>query len=270
MSYILEALRRAERERTLGQAPGSETLSVVTAQPSRRDRRFLIVLASATAVLAAAVAIAMIVDLTRQTTPPPTPLPQPQSEHTADAGAAVAPDDVGGTTAADEPVPVFEDDAALASLDDIAAPFAARPATASTPVLRPAAASAATADAAADVPEADFGGETPESLSPAAATSAYAEEAPSASPIQEIEPEDVPRAPPLLRDMPPAFRARFPALALQVHVYDEAPEKRWLMIDNRRYRESGTLESGPTIVEITPDGVIFELQGERVLWPLVR
>ena len=122
----------------------------------------------------------------------------------------------------------------------------------------------------AEVPEVDVAGRTPESLPSPALTSAYAEEATSVPPSHAIDSASVPNAPPLLRDMPPAFRARFPALTLQVHVYDEDPEKRWVMIDNRRYRESGTLENGPTIVEITPDGVIFELQGEQVLWPLVR
>lgn len=265
MSYILEALRRAERERTLGQAPGSETLSVATGQPSRRDRRLLIVLASATAVLAAAVVIAMIVDRSGRSTPAPTQLPQSQSGQAVSAGAAAAPESVGGTTAPDEPVPVFEDDAALASLDDIAAPFAPRPAVASAPGPHPAAPSTVETDA----PEIDAA-HAPESQPSPAATPSYAQEATSVSPIQAVESASMPSAPPLLRDMPPAFRARFPAFTLQVHVYDEASEKRWVMIDNRRYRESGTLESGPTIVEITPDGVIFELQGERVLWPLVR
>lgn len=266
MSYILDALRRAERERTLGQVPGSETLSVATVQPPGRDRRLLIVLASATAVLAAAVAITMVVDRTRRTTPAPTQLPQPRSGQAVSAGTASAPESAGVTAAPDEAVPVFEDDAALASLDDIAAPFAARPAVASAPVLLPAEPSAVDADTLG----ADVAGQAPESLSSPAVTSAYAEEATSVPPSHTIESASLPKAPPLLRDMPPAFRARFPALTLQVHVYDKAPEKRWVMIDNRRYRESGVLENGPTIVEITPDGVIFELQGEQVLWPLVR
>lgn len=267
MSYILDALRRAERERTLGQIPGSETLSAVTGHHPRRDRR-LIVLASATAVLAVAVAIALVIDrVGRNTAPAPAP-PQPQSEQPAGTAGTSTPGDTRRPTPADEPPPVFEDDAGLASLDDIAPPFTVRPAVASAPLAGAATPAPASGAGSADI---DVAGRTPEPPSSDPASPVHAGEAVAVSPSRPIESRTaMPHAPPLLRDMQPAFRSRFPALALQVHVYDDAPEKRWVMIDNRRYRESGTLESGPTIVEITPDGVIFELQGEQVLWPLVR
>lgn len=264
MSYILDALRRAERERTLGQIPGSETLSVVSGRQPRRDKR-LIVLASATAVLAAAVAITMVIDrVGRQATPvqPPSPTRQPQrSVQPPTTAGDAASAEAERAAAATEPAPVFEDDATLTSLDDIAPRFTTRPAIASAPV-----ASTAAEPAVIDVTAAST-----ESASLPPASSAYAGEAPAVPTVDGDESRTaMPHAPPLLRDMPPAFRSRFPSLTLQVHVYDEAPDKRWVMIDNRRYRESGTLESGPSIVEITPDGVIFELQGEQVLWPLVR
>lgn len=256
MSYILEALRRAERERSLGQAPTAETLTVVT-PPSRHRNPRLLALAAATLALALA-ALAMWLLPTRTPQQPalraPTPAPA--------APPAAAPPAAAPAQAAEVPVeppplagsPVFEDETAVMTLDDVAAPFPAREAGS--------AAAAPSAGADADATATPMPEESSEIANAPAADAEPLPDAAAAAPASG--------APPLLRDMPPAFRAQFPALTLQVHVYDTDPAKRWVMIDNRRYREGNALDSGPSVVEITPDGVIFEQQGERVLWPLVR
>ena len=42
------------------------------------------------------------------------------------------------------------------------------------------------------------------------------------------------------------------------------------MVEGRRYSEGSVLNEGPRIVEILPDGVIFEFNGQQALWPLAR
>jgi len=68
--------------------------------------------------------------------------------------------------------------------------------------------------------------------------------------------------------MPPDYRADFPALTVEVHVFE--PGRRFVMINGRRYREGERLQEGPQIVEIVRNGVVMDYRGERVLFPLGR
>jgi hypothetical protein len=73
-----------------------------------------------------------------------------------------------------------------------------------------------------------------------------------------------------LKDMPADYRAAFPTLNLDVHVYDAAPQKRFVMVGGHRYNEGDTLSQGPHIVRIVADGVIFEFHGEQVLFTIAH
>ncbi|MDT8386132.1 MAG: general secretion pathway protein GspB [Thiogranum sp.] len=52
-------------------------------------------------------------------------------------------------------------------------------------------------------------------------------------------------------------------LRLDVHVYSEAPEERFVLINLARYKEGESLRDGPLIEAIYPQGVILSLQGQR-------
>lgn len=71
-----------------------------------------------------------------------------------------------------------------------------------------------------------------------------------------------------LKDMPPDFRANFPRLALDVHVHDDDPARRFVMINGHRYREGDALREGPQVREITPGGVVLDWHGQQVLLPI--
>ena len=75
---------------------------------------------------------------------------------------------------------------------------------------------------------------------------------------------------PLLRDLPAGYRADFPALSVEVHVYDRLPEKRWVMVGSRRYREGEVLSEGPRVASITEDGIVFDYRGQQSLYPITR
>ena len=56
-------------------------------------------------------------------------------------------------------------------------------------------------------------------------------------------------------------------LHLDIHVYSDVPEERFVFINMAKLREQSQLEEGPTVAEITSDGVILEYQGTTFLMP---
>ena len=56
-------------------------------------------------------------------------------------------------------------------------------------------------------------------------------------------------------------------LHLDIHVYSDIPEERFVFINMAKLREQSQLEEGPAVVEITRDGVILEYQGTTFLMP---
>ena len=50
-------------------------------------------------------------------------------------------------------------------------------------------------------------------------------------------------------------------LHLDIHVYSEQPENRFVFVNMTKYREQARLAEGPLVREITPEGVILEHLG---------
>jgi general secretion pathway protein B len=107
---------------------------------------------------------------------------------------------------------------------------------------------------------------------PPAATPAPAPARPA--PVTSVERVQLDPAPapqvPRLSEMPPDYRAAFPTLSLDVHSYDSASKKRFIMISGKRYNEGDALQEGPRIVQIVPEGVIFDFRGEQVLFTIAH
>jgi general secretion pathway protein B len=255
MSYILDALRRAERERDTGKAPSVESLNRAPPNAERsRVPASVWALAIATALIATAALVVLLWPRDRVAPPPAAQAAAASAVPdtvTADRPAMPAP------AATVEPGPAAIDDGDVASLDDVTgddgteADIAGDDARIVTPSV-PAADEPA---AAADVPDAAANAVAP----------------PTPAPAPAAGDEDTIAVPPgvtVLREMPAAYREQFPVRTLGVHVYDPDPAKRWIMVDGQRYREGGTLASGPQIVEIVEGGVIFDYQGARVLLPI--
>jgi len=66
-------------------------------------------------------------------------------------------------------------------------------------------------------------------------------------------------------DLPQAFRNNLDLPRLDVHVYSETPQGRFIMVDLKKYREGNTLPNGMVLEEILPDGMVMSYQGERFL-----
>ena len=58
-----------------------------------------------------------------------------------------------------------------------------------------------------------------------------------------------------------------PELHLDIHVYSEVPEDRFVFINMSKQREKSQLSEGPTVDEITPDGVVLDYRGTIFLLP---
>lgn len=228
MSYILDALRKAERERNLGQPPSMQAVIQPSALP-RAQRRppWPLLLAGASLLLVLVMTVLAW-----------------KYYRAANVPAAVEPVPAAVPAAPPLPAAAAGPAEAVSSFDDLAAAEPAPEATDS----EPGAVAAPAASRAQPLP------------------------APAVEEEEPVEEAEEPAAPeiPLVRDMPASWRAGFPQLTIEVHVYDDAPAKRWIMTGGQRYREGSSLPQGPRIVEIAPDGIVFEHQGQRALLPISR
>lgn len=285
MSLILDALKRAERERRGDTGPAPEVVSMPiagTGTPRRRPRWL------GHAVVAGGLALGgvLIWDAFRV---PPAPAPEPAAATPAPQAEPIkarpAP------PAQPTVVPGTED---VASLDDLTdepelevAPPAEKPVPAKPAPAKPAPAKPAAKKPAPAKPAPLTDAESPRT----AAVETVPAPPPQAGAVSPSEPEPAPAptpapatatpeaVPPALtqpaplrkfREMPPDYRADFPALRVEIHVYEKAPARRFVMINGKRYREGERMAEGPTLVEIVPDGMVFDYRGEKVLYTLSR
>ncbi|GAC1627938.1 MAG: hypothetical protein NVS9B10_17370 [Nevskia sp.] len=72
------------------------------------------------------------------------------------------------------------------------------------------------------------------------------------------------------KEMPPAYRAEFPPLTIDVHVYNADANRSFVIIGGKRYRAGDTLAEGPRIADIVSEGIVFEWRNEKVLYALGR
>lgn len=249
MSLILDALKRAERERKAEQSHALTDLPPVPAvSPGRRWVWRLAGLALLLIVIAG-LAWTLLRD-------PPTP--EPESEPAIEIPAEVpAPEPEPEPAPLPTPPPqadpeVIPGTEGLASLDDLTSePAKPAPALPTQPVK------------------------------PRQPGTTEIEPAQPEQPAQDeaSEPQTNPAVPPVLtqraplrkfREMPPEYRADFPALRIDVHVYEQAPPRRFVIVNDRRYREGEQLAEGPVLREIVREGMVLEYRGEKLVYTLSR
>jgi general secretion pathway protein B len=279
MSLILDALRKAERERELGQAPtiGSQ-LPHHRRPPRRRHGPWL---AGGALVLAVVLAIGAWWSRALWRGEPPV-LPSTAADGVAagdaseDPGPAAAPTGMAvapGVPAIDEasaldPVAQARELAARAlAVAEAAkrdAELAAQAKSAPSETVPPASVAAPVAPEAAEIAsstpvatiEPDFGGGEPPA-SPEVA-----------KPAMEPPPDESPSPPfPLVWELPLGTRQSLPRLAIAMHVYAEDPQRRFVILDDQRLVEGESASGGVTVREIRRDGVVLEAQGQRFLLP---
>jgi hypothetical protein len=70
-----------------------------------------------------------------------------------------------------------------------------------------------------------------------------------------------------LAQLPSSVRSEIPSAHMSVHYYTDHSPSRMVRINGQILREGGRLESGPLVEEITPNGVILFFEGYRFLIP---
>jgi general secretion pathway protein B len=58
-------------------------------------------------------------------------------------------------------------------------------------------------------------------------------------------------------------RGGVPPLHLDLHVYANEPQQRFVFVNSRKYREGDTLAEGPVVEQITTDGAVLNFRGSR-------
>lgn len=67
---------------------------------------------------------------------------------------------------------------------------------------------------------------------------------------------------PLFSELPFALQESVPDMTLDVHVYVETPAKRFVLINERRYRQGEHTTEGAIVQAIVPDGVVLRYEDE--------
>lgn len=271
MSFILDALRKSEHARQRQTGPGLAEVPV--APPRARSNIWATAAVALLLVNLVAVGVLLLrraqnaeappvaTEAPAATAPAASPAPaatrpvDPQLPVTQGASAAAA-----APAAAPRPVaPAASSDAGRNPLADEVGPGAAGlepelaqragavpagpPAVAAQPVRRGSV-------TYAPIPEA---GDAPYPQTPA---------------VSAVEPAAPPAATPAPAESLPGAdevtaRGGLPALHLDLHVYANAPAQRFIFVNSRKYREGDTMQEGPQVEQITPDGAVLSFRGSR-------
>ena len=245
MSLILEALKKSEAQRQLGEMPNLGTPISAT----RRRRSPMPWLALTVVVALAAVGGWEFL----QHRSAPAPVAGQPAANKPTPGAAPPP-----LVAQRQPKPPVSAPAnqTITSIPPPAPPAAAKKETAPPPPPPVPVRTAAEPNtppatpAAAPTPPAT---PTPEPAAPVAAAPAPA----PAPPANDV---------PTIDDLPPDVRGALPALPISMQVYSPDPKRRFVIIDGTRVAEGDSLR-GVTVQEIRPSGLVIDFRGRRVLLP---
>lgn len=269
MSLILEALKKSERQRRLGESPsiGSPIMAV------RRRRSllpvFVVLIVIGLVALwwmrrepAAPQAEAKVATTTAETRSSPAPA-TPASEAPRKNPAAPLPQRKSAVPAlaAD---PQASQREKLRSGELVAAnPQAGAAATIKESEPISAADPAAIAAAMADATKPEIGPE--QKIPPAKAPTAQLPEAEIKSPVAAPAATTGPTLK-LMWELPLATRRSLPEIKLSMHVFADEPKQRFVIINDERRAEGDEFDA-LKLIEIRSDGVVFEHEGVRFLYP---
>ncbi|MBP8289590.1 MAG: general secretion pathway protein GspB, partial [Chromatiaceae bacterium] len=279
MSYILEALRKSQQDREIGQVPTLATQPLFMSQESGGNFRGLA--AMALAGLAVAIALYAALRAGPEVAPPTSTLvpPMTQTAGPAPGGVPVVAPAPGASPALPAtPAPTLPPLAGPGTVPVPAAPPAVTAGSAPPappPVQLPAREDEDLADArlddTGDAPEGSNEGSVvapsppdgiPEDLRQD--IQSFKEQlkegqgskaAKKASTPKQLSPQE--------RRLPREVEQRLPSFLLTVHIYDAEPAKRFVVIDGRKLRQGDSSRGGILVEEILPDGVALSFEGHQ-------
>ncbi len=234
MSYILDALRKADQQRQQGAAPTLSSVQLPAEEAGPRVLPWLLGLAAT--VFLAGILIGWLQPWKAE--PPPGPLPAVEA-FVAKAPAAAPPPPPRHQPV--PPAPPLPAPAPVAAVAMAPAPVQTPPA-----VARP----AMPAVVAATPPVVAV--RTPAAATPEPAVAAAAKSAPV--PEQKVMAK---------AELPPAIQQELPAMSVSLHAYSAKPGNRLVSINNQLLNEGDSLTPGLVLQEITRQDMIFSYKGYR-------
>jgi general secretion pathway protein B len=239
MSYILDALKKAERDRHPAVVPTPETVHRTPAPPAQR-RRLWPWIAGAVIVVNVGVWLWLL-----------RPAPTVHDVRARPVELVATPDALDKAAVAVAPPQAPPS----ATRDVLSVPLSRQeqnPGAAQRAATKPAHVTSAGAAAPGSV------------LPPTPETAPEKSPAPAvaSTPVRPLERD--PATPPASQE-PPAPQEVFANLHLQVHVYSEVPAERRVFINNQKYVEGQRIDANLVIESITSDGVFVSYQGKRIL-----
>jgi general secretion pathway protein B len=100
-----------------------------------------------------------------------------------------------------------------------------------------------------------------------AVTAIATQSAEPAPPVARYESAQITESYATFNDLRAQGVLQLPDMHLDIHVYSSEPEDRFVFVNMSKYKERATLDEGPVVSEITPDGVILEHFGTKFLLP---
>ena len=250
MSLILEALRKSEAERRRAQAPDLFAPAQVAVAPVRRLPPAWVLVGGALLVVVAALLLA-----------------RGFWRATGDREPAVVPEPADATASMPRP-------AATPVPANTGTPVDAEPRLLPTPVPPP----AAMVDANTPAPAPQPGDASAPNTTGADDALVEAAPLPAPQPAASVpaaavaEPVPAPAggdtAPPMrLSELAADARRQLPPLKMTMHMWNEAADRRFVILDGRRVAEGDRIGAA-RVAEIRRDGVILEWNGQRLELPL--
>ncbi|MHB8881932.1 MAG: general secretion pathway protein GspB [Thermodesulfovibrionales bacterium] len=256
MSYILDALKKAEQERQRGSVPDLRTLQDdIIPKPRRRLRSGPVI--TLLLVIAAGTALWWFIQSSPGSKPAVRPPVGQQADPASQETSAAGQSSPTALPVRSEPLPEAEKQTTVINEISVDRPVVtlgenSRPQPAiSRPVPRA-------------VPKADLPAERP--VQPLSRPAAPARAENPAVPPKPLSPEPLPSPDKLyaLRDLPASVRKGLPPLSLSAFMYASDPAGRMVRVNDQMLHEGQDLSPGLRLQEITPDGVIFSYQGFRI------
>jgi general secretion pathway protein B len=290
MSYILEALRKSQQDREIGQVPTLATQPLFTSQESGRNAWGL----AAMALAGLAVAIALYAALRGGPEVAPPAPPVTQTAGPAPVGAPVTAPAPGASPALPATPPPAAAPMAVsptAPSPPLAAP-GTTPVPAASPATTPGSAPPTSPPVRLPAPEDDELVEAGIDETDGESAASNPGFVPSPHPRDGI-PDDLRQdiqsfkdeikggeggkaakkannqkpVPPQERRLPREVEERLPSFLLTVHIYDAEPAKRFVVIDGRKLRQGDASRGGILVEEILPDGVALSFEGHQFFRP---
>ena len=268
MSFILDALKKAEQERARGLPPGLH--AHVPLAPNRR----LGLLVGLSLVAAGVIWSVFFRETATETVATANQLPAGVAAQGVDTGANTGEVNVPIDTLSTPPAPAELPNVAPlgADIDKVATVSAYQPPIALPTLATPITGASAPQLAQNGVPQMPIAEPSQQPVlivQPAA-------EPPTPTVVSQIPtPEasypaaSVPAAPalPQIFELDYSVRNELPKMLLSMHVYNRDPQRRFVVINGKRLVEGEQIEGKVTIAAIVPTGIECEMNGTRFLFP---